>query len=276
MISDWTVKEIREWLKQKPRLSHEEWNSLVQDPRKGVQKLALTYQRKLKKEEHEQHRLAAMWKWEKMCWERGYQGIVGVDEAGRGPLAGPVVAAAVILPRDFNVEGMNDSKKLTAQERQQLKKRIEQQAIRIGVGLIDAEYIDQHNILQATLQAMRIAIQQCEPVADLALVDALEIPGLKIPQRKIIKGDQRSHSIAAASIIAKTVRDAWMEEAAQKYPQYGFEKHKGYGTEEHLAQIKQWGPSPIHRRTFAPLREWFPNRSGEACDGSTEKDRQNG
>ena len=124
--------------------------------------------------------------------------------------------------------------------------------------MIDAAYIDQHNILQATFQAMRIAIEQCQPLVDMALVDAIEIPDLPVPQKKLIKGDQRSHSIAAASIIAKTARDEWMEKAAQEYPEYGFDKHKGYGTAEHLAKIRQWGPSPIHRRTFAPLREWFP------------------
>jgi len=274
-MTEWTIAEIREWLKQKRRLSEAEWQALVRDPRKGVQKLAQAYQRRRKKEELEQSRLAAMWKWEKMCWESGYQAVVGVDEAGRGPLAGPVVAAAVILPPDFDVTGINDSKKLTANERLELKKRIEQQAIRVGIGWIDAEYIDQYNILQATYQAMRMAVRQCQPMADIALVDALEIPDLMIPQKKIIKGDQRSHSIAAASIIAKTARDAWMEEAAKKYPEYGFEKHKGYCTAEHLAKIKQWGPSPIHRRTFAPLRDWFPSRSGEFVDGSTEKSRQN-
>lgn len=274
MITKWTIAEIREWLKQKQHLSPEEWQALESDPRKGVQKLAQVYARKQKKAKLEQSRLAAMWKWEKRCWEQGYQAVVGVDEAGRGPLAGPVVAAAVILPPNFDVTGVNDSKQLTAGERLELKERIEQQAIRIGIGLIDAEYIDRHNILQATLQAMRIAIQQCQPLADIALVDALEIPDLTIPQYKIIKGDQCSHSIAAASIIAKTARDAWMEEAAQKYPEYGFEKHKGYGTAEHLDKIKQWGPSPIHRRTFAPLREWFPDRSGEIKDGPTEKSGQ--
>lgn len=273
MIHKWTVSEIRAWLKQQRRLTPEEWNKLKQDPRKSVQKLAQTYQRKKKKEELEKQRLAAMWKWEKWCWEQGYQAVVGVDEAGRGPLAGPVVAAAVILPHDFDVEGINDSKQLTSDERQKLRERIEEQAIQIGIGLIDAEYIDRHNILQATYQAMKIAVQQCRPVADIALVDALEIPDLEIPQKMIIKGDQRSHSIAAASIVAKTTRDAWMDEAAQKFPEYGFEKHRGYGTAEHLANIKQWGPSPIHRRTFAPIREWFPITSGERCEGPTKTGR---
>lgn len=258
MITKRTIPEIKAWLKQNRHLSKEEWNALLHDPRKGVQRLAQVYQRKRKKEQQEQNRLVAMWEWEKVCWQQGYQAVAGVDEAGRGPLAGPVVAAAVILPQDFDVAGINDSKKLTASERHKLKERIEQQAIRIGIGMIDAAYIDQHNILQATLQAMRIAIQQCQPIVDVALIDALEIPNIEIRQQRLIKGDQRSHSIAAASIIAKTTRDTWMEKAARQYPEYGFEQHKGYGTTEHLAKIKQWGPSPIHRRTFAPLREWFP------------------
>lgn len=257
-MTKWTIAEIKERLKQDSPLTSEEWDALTHDPRKGVQQLVRTYQRKLKRKQQERERLAAMWEWENNYWKQGYRMIAGVDEAGRGPLAGPVVAAAVILPPDFHVEGMNDSKKLTAEERQELRKRIEQQAIRIGVGVVDAEYIDQHNILQATYQAMRIAIQQCQPLVDMVLVDAVKIPNIEIPQKGLVKGDQRSHSIAAASIIAKTTRDEWMEKEAKVYPEYGFERHKGYGTAEHLAKIKQWGPSPIHRRSFAPLREWFP------------------
>lgn len=252
-----TIRELKDWL-QTHQLSASEWAELQQDSRIGVQKLLATYERKREKEKREQARLEKMWEWEKKCYDQGYQAVAGVDEAGRGPLAGPVVAAAVILPLDFDVTGMNDSKLLTAEDRQQIKERIERNAVGIGIGIVDAEYIDRQNILQATLHAMRLAVEQLKPQVDYLLIDALKIPALSLPQQQIIKGDQLSHSIAAASIIAKTTRDEWMEEAAKQYPNYLFAQHKGYGTAEHLNKIKQWGPSPIHRRSFAPLRDWFP------------------
>lgn len=256
-MSKQTVQEIKSRL-QCDQLSSTELDQLRQDRRVTVRKLVSAYERKIEKSRLEQARLDKMWKWEKSYYHRGYQAVAGIDEAGRGPLAGPVVAAAVILPLDFDVTGMNDSKKLSESERKDLRKRIEQKATGIGIGMVDAAYIDQHNILQATLQAMRLAVKAIQPQVDYLLIDALTIPKVSLPQQRIIKGDQLSHSIAAASIIAKTTRDEWMAQADEKYPEYGFAKHKGYGTTDHLETIKKWGPSPIHRRSFAPLREWFP------------------
>lgn len=260
MIKHWTIKEIKVWLNEDRVLSEKEWNALKEDPRMGVKKLAKAYERKIKKKKLEQERLEQMWKWERKCYQQGYQFVAGVDEAGRGPLAGPVVAAAVILPPDFDVTGMNDSKQLTEAQRKDLRERIEQGAIQIGIGVVDASYIDRYGILQATMKSMNIAVQQLYPIVDFLLIDALTLSQIQLPQKAIIKGDQQSHSIAAASIIAKTTRDAYMQEAAETYPQYRFENHKGYGTSEHLDQLKKWGPSPIHRRSFAPLREWFPKK----------------
>lgn len=256
-MSKLTIQQVKEQMNSQ-QLTVADIAKLREDKRVGVQKLLVSYDRKQQKAAAERTRLAQMWKYEQLWQRKGYQGIAGIDEAGRGPLAGPVVAAAVILPADFDVTGIDDSKKLTATEREQLRLRIEQTATGIGVGIVDAAYIDQHNILQSTLHAMRIAVSQLQPQVDCLLVDALRIPQLDLPQQPIVKGDQLSHSIAAASIIAKTTRDALMEEAEQKYQHYAFSGHKGYGTAEHLAEIKQWGPSPIHRRSFAPLQEWFP------------------
>ncbi|MBA4544015.1 ribonuclease HII [Thermoactinomyces daqus] len=252
-----TIAEIKAWLKSQETISGAELEALLQDSRAGVRQLARSCIKEQERREKERARLDAMWKYERECRARGIKWIAGVDEAGRGPLAGPVVAAAVILPADFPVEGLNDSKQLTAKERNVLKQRIEQKAIAIGIGLVDVAYIDRHNILQATYEAMRTAIRQLEPVPEIILADAVTIPSISINQQRIVKGDALSHSIAAASVIAKTTRDEWMIEAARKYPEYGFDQNMGYGTPEHLEALRKWGPTPLHRRSFAPVREWF-------------------
>ncbi|TCS93129.1 RNase HII [Hazenella coriacea] len=249
-----TIPQIKAWLQQEV-LSTQEIKELQNDSRVGVRKLVQSYLRGQEQKEKELQRLEQMWQYEREARTKGIQIIAGVDEAGRGPLAGPVVASAVILPIDFDVTGINDSKQLSGEQREKLKQKIEQNAISIGVGIVDAEVIDRINILQATYQAMRLAIQQCQPVPDLLLADAVTIPQISIPQKSIIKGDAKSHSIAAASIIAKTTRDEWMRQAAEEYPEYGFEQHMGYGTPTHLEAIRQYGPCPIHRRSFAPVRE---------------------
>lgn len=254
-----TIAEIKRWLETKERLTGEELALLQNDSRAGVQKLAAQVVREQKRRQKEQARLEQMWHYEKQCRKRGVQWIAGIDEAGRGPLAGPVVAAAVILPEQFQVEGLNDSKQLTAEERQQLKKRIEAEALAIGVGMVHADDIDRYNILQATYQAMRIAVSQLDPTPEMVLVDAVTIPNLTIPQQGIIKGDALSHSIAAASVIAKTARDEWMAGMAEEYSVYGFERNMGYGTPEHLKALREYGPSPIHRRSFAPVRSAVEN-----------------
>lgn len=179
-----------------------------------------------------------------------YRAVCGIDEAGRGPLAGPVAAGAVILPKDCEILYLNDSKKLTPKRRELLYDEICEKAVAWGVGLVPAERIDEINILQADYEAMRIAVGKLGVKPDLLLNDAVTIPGIDIPQVPIIKGDAKSVSIAAASILAKVTRDRLMEEYDKLYPEYGFAKHKGYGTAQHIAALRQYGPCPIHRRTF--------------------------
>ena len=186
-------------------------------------------------------------------FEREYDGcslICGVDEAGRGPLAGPVAAGAVILPKDCTILYLNDSKKLSEKRREELFLEIREKAVSYSVGIVGPERIDEINILQATYEAMRQAVSGLGVVPDLLLNDAVTIPDLAIPQVPIIKGDAKSVSIAAASILAKVTRDHRMEEYDRQFPQYGFAKHKGYGTAAHVAAIREFGPCPIHRRSF--------------------------
>ncbi len=186
-------------------------------------------------------------------FEREYDGcslICGVDEAGRGPLAGPVAAGAVILPKDCTILYLNDSKKLSEKRREELFLEIREKAVSYSVGIVGPERIDEINILQATYEAMRQAVSGLGVVPDLLLNDAVTIPELAIPQVPIIKGDAKSVSIAAASILAKVTRDHLMEEYDRQFPQYGFAKHKGYGTAAHVAAIREFGPCPIHRRSF--------------------------
>ncbi|SMP09676.1 RNase HII [Laceyella tengchongensis] len=254
-----TIPEIKAWLQAVDTLSPEELQELLTDDRVGVRKLAESYQREQARKQKERERVAKMWQYERECWSNGLTLVAGVDEAGRGPLAGPVVAAAVILPPTFDATGLNDSKQLSEEMRTVLKQRIEQEALAVGVGIVDAAHIDKHNILQATYHAMRIALSQLTPSPQAILADAVKIPGVDIPQQGIVKGDSLSHSIAAASIIAKTTRDEWMKRAAQMYPAYGFEQHMGYGTPEHLEALRRFGPTPLHRRSFAPVREVIEN-----------------
>ena len=199
-------------------------------------------------EDEERARLTAM-----RVYEHEYeaQGLVcGIDEAGRGPLAGPVVAAAVILPRDIDIYYLNDSKKLTERRRELLYEEIMEKAVAVGVGLVGPQRIDEINILQATYEAMREAIRNLGVAPDILLNDAVTIPEVFIPQVPIIKGDAKSISIGAASIIAKVTRDRLMAEYDELMPEYGFASNKGYGSAEHIAAIKKYGASPIHRMTF--------------------------
>lgn len=192
--------------------------------------------------------------------QRGYFAIAGIDEAGRGPLAGPVVAAAVILPETFEFPGLTDSKKLSARKRQELYPLICAQARAFAIGLSSAETIDRVNILQGTLLAMQLAVTRLNIPADYLLVDGISKIPLGTPQLTIKQGDSRSLSIAAASVIAKVVRDRVMCVFDRHYPQYGFAEHKGYGTEAHLAAIARFGPSPLHRKTFRGVREYVTER----------------
>jgi ribonuclease HII len=187
---------------------------------------------------------------EQALWQQGFQSIAGVDEAGRGPLAGPVVAAAVIFPKDCIIDGVNDSKKLSAQRRDLLFDQIHAQALAVGVGLVDHMEIDRINILQATMLAMKSALEQLSAPPDYVLVDGNYFSHKAYQFKTIIEGDAKSFTIAAASIIAKVTRDRLMLELDAHYPEYGFAKHKGYGTKQHLDAIRQYGLCEIHRRTF--------------------------
>ena len=191
-----------------------------------------------------------MWEIEDSFRARGYNVICGVDEAGRGPLAGPVCAAAVILPEHIEIPGLTDSKKLSDKKRRELFPIIKEQAIAYGIGLASEREIDEINILQATFLAMQRAIDQLEGKADLALIDGNREKDFGLPVKTVVKGDSLSASIAAASILAKVTRDDIMTELAETYPRYGFEIHKGYGTKAHYAALTEHGPSPIHRMTF--------------------------
>ncbi len=200
--------------------------------------------------EKEQLRLDKMLEYERALYAKGYEYVCGIDEAGRGPLCGPVVAAAVILKKDDHIEGVNDSKKLSEKKREQLFETIKERAIAYSVGIVDEETIDNINILEATRLAMKKAVEGLSVKPDYALVDAEKKVPIDVPYSPIIKGDALSESIAAASIIAKVTRDHMIVELDKEYPEYGFAKNKGYGTKEHTEAIKKYGLCKAHRRSF--------------------------
>ena len=219
-----------------------------QDERAGVKKLVEQAGRKLQKLEEERARIYRMGEYERRY--AAYTHICGIDEAGRGPLAGPVVAGAVILPKDCGILYINDSKQLSPSRREELYDVILEQAVAAGTGIVSPQRIDEINILQATYEAMMAAINNLGILPDILLNDAVTIPQAAIPQVPVIKGDAKSISIAAASIVAKVTRDRLMIQYDQEYPGYGFASHKGYGSKEHIAALRQYGPCAIHRRTF--------------------------
>ncbi len=221
---------------------------LANDTRSGVQSLLRRCEKEKEKLEEEKARIETMKVYEKKYDHLGW--VCGIDEAGRGPLAGPVVAGAVILPQDSKILWLNDSKKLSAKKREELYDVIMEEAIAVGVGYASPARIDEINILQATYEAMREAILKLGVVPQILLNDAVTIPGVTIPQVPIIKGDAKSVSIAAASIIAKVTRDRLMMEYDKVMPEYGFAANKGYGAASHIEALKKYGPSPIHRTTF--------------------------
>lgn len=220
------------------------------DTRKGVIKLIEKYEKQKLALVKELKRLEDMHEFENKYSDYNY--IAGIDEAGRGPLAGPVVAACVILPKDCEIMYLNDSKQVSAKKRDELFDEIKEKAVAYGIGVASPGRIDEINILQATYEAMRAAITQMSEIQipDMLLVDAVHIPEVNIKQVGIIKGDAKSVSIAAASILAKVTRDRFMLEMDKVYPEYGFASHKGYGSKTHIEAIKKYGPSPIHRETF--------------------------
>ena len=245
-----TIQEIR---LEYAQLTSEHIRSFIEkyseDTRSGVQKLIKQCQNRIQKEMEEEIRLEHMQMFERKYYKT-CNFVCGIDEAGRGPLAGPVVAAAVILPKNHKIAYLNDSKQLSEKKREELFDKIMSEALAVGVGIVSPKRIDEINILQATYEAMRGAINQLKIQPEILLNDAVIIPEVKIPQEKIIKGDAKSLSIAAASIIAKVTRDRMMKDYHELFPEYGFNKHKGYGSKEHIQSIQQYGPSPIHRRTF--------------------------
>ena len=194
--------------------------------------------------------MSELWTLENEIYAEGFSLICGVDEAGRGPLAGPVCAAAVILPRGLEIDGLDDSKKLSEKKREKLFDDIVNAAVSYGIAFAGVEEIEEHNILGATFMAMNRAIEQLSPRPELALIDGNRNKGICIESRCVVKGDSKCADIAAASILAKVTRDRYMLEMAEKYPQYRFEQHKGYGTKLHYEMLREYGPSPIHRRDF--------------------------
>lgn len=218
------------------------------DGRKGVQQLIAKFKREEEKLNAERKRLETMRVFEKKY--SSYKLIAGIDEAGRGPLAGPVAAGAVILPENCRILYLNDSKKLSASKRDELFDEIKEKAVAYGVGIVSPERIDEINILQATLEAMEEAVKAMDIEPDMLLIDALAIPALPYKQTGIVKGDAKSVSIAAASIIAKVTRDRIMMDIDKIYPEYGFASHKGYGSKAHIEALKKYGPCPVHRKTF--------------------------
>ena len=248
-----TIKEIKEQLANIQRLDDPLLAELEQDSRSGVIQAIAKRKKEIQKRLDEDERLEGMLAYEKECYARGMELIAGVDEVGRGPLAGPVVAAAVILPKACKIPGLNDSKKIPKYKHKEIYEAVLQNAIAIGIGIKDNHVIDQVNIYEATKLAMMEANGQLEPQPQHLLIDAMKLD-LPIPQTSIIKGDANSLSIAAASIVAKVTRDQMMEEFDREYPGYDFAQNAGYGTAKHLAGLDKLGVTPIHRRSFEPVK----------------------
>ncbi|WP_369903001.1 ribonuclease HII [Bacillus manliponensis] len=249
-----TIQEIECMLREIVSEEDERFAVILQDERKGIQKLVTRWRKGKELEETERKQFAEMSKYEKGLREQGAMYIAGIDEVGRGPLAGPVVAAAVVLPENFCLLGLNDSKKLSEAKRELFYEKIQEEALAIGIGIIDAHEIDELNIYQATKKAMLTAVARLGKTPEHLLIDAMELP-TAISQTSIIKGDTKSISISAASIIAKVTRDSMMKALGKKYPKYGFEKHMGYGTQQHLQAIETYGVLDEHRKTFAPIKD---------------------
>ena len=238
---------------------------LRDDPRGGAQQLYETLDKRLKGMRRERRRIAKLFSYRDELYARGLRVVAGIDEVGVGPLAGPVVAAAVILPDAVDLPGLDDSKKLSRRAREKLDEAIREQAVAVAIGESDPGEIDRINILQATLQAMRRAVAALTRRPEHLLVDARTIPGVAAPQTALVGGDSRDASIAAASIVAKVHRDALMRRYDEQHPGYGFTRHMGYGTAAHLAALRDLGPSPIHRRSFAPVAHALGGARGEVA-----------
>ncbi|MEG3310843.1 ribonuclease HII [Streptococcus sp. SS-4456] len=248
-----TIKEVTALLAQVDSLNSPVWDQLAQDERAGVQTAIKKRRKELEKEATEDARLEAMLSYEKALYENGVEFIAGIDEVGRGPLAGPVVAAAVILPKGCKIRHLNDSKKIPKSKHEAIYQEVMERAVAVGVGIKDAAVIDQVNIYEATKLAMLKALGQLSQEPEHLLIDAMKLD-TPIPQTSIIKGDANSLSIAAASIVAKVTRDKMMADYDREFAGYGFAKNAGYGTAEHLEGLNKLGITPIHRKTFEPIK----------------------
>jgi len=252
-LKKWTVQEIDEKLQGIKDSKDPFIKKISKDERKGVQVALNKWFKQFEQQKQTEYLFYEMTQYERNVRGMGYKYISGIDEVGRGPLAGPVVAAAVILPESFTLLGINDSKKLSEQKREEYFEQIQEQAIAIGIGMIDAKEIDEINIYEATKKAMLAAVTNLTTPPDYLLIDAMKLI-TPYPQESIIKGDGKSITIAAASIIAKVTRDRLMKKIGEEYPQYGFSQNMGYGTKEHLLALEQYGVTPYHRRSFAPIK----------------------
>ena len=250
-----TLSSLKKQLNESP--SFELLSELKSDSRVGVQKLLHSYYVKQQKAAVSEEKFRQRFILEQQYWQE-FPYIAGIDEVGRGPLAGPVVSAAVILPRDFRVLEVNDSKQLTADKRQELFLQIVEGALAIGVGVQSEQVIDEINIYEATRLAMAEAVGNLDIQPNFLFVDAMQVP-VDVPQLKLIKGDAKSNSIACASIVAKVLRDRLMNSFAQAYPGYDFANNDGYGTKKHLEGLKKLGVTPIHRQTFEPIKSMVEN-----------------
>lgn len=226
---------------------------LANDSRKGARLLLDKWRREKLIKEQDVQRFQKMCEHELVAREQGFQLIAGIDEAGRGPLAGPVVSAAVILKSTSYIEGLNDSKQISESKRNSLYASIFEEAISVGIGMIESEEIDQINIYEATKKSMLMAVRDLKKEPDILFIDAMKLHSI-YPERSFVKGDAISISIAAASIIAKVTRDQIMLDYDRQYPEYGFKKHMGYGTKAHLDAIRKYGPCPVHRKSFEPIK----------------------
>ena len=256
MTEKYTISQIKEILSSIHSMEDPMFQQLSLDMRKGVQTALKSCQKRIEKEQKRAEHFIEMQYYERLAYKEGANFIAGVDEVGRGPLAGPVVAAAVILPKNIEDLGFDDSKKLSASKREEIYRMIQEKAIAIGIGIVDVDIIDQVNIYQASRLAMQQAVSELKIQPDYLLIDAMKID-VNTPQIGIIKGDAKSISIAAASIVAKQVRDQMMQEFDALYPGYDFSNNAGYGTSKHLEGLNIKGICPIHRKTFAPIKDFF-------------------
>jgi len=256
------IAEIKKMMNETDSLNEELIDALAQDARAGVREIYLRLIRMKSAGEEERCRLAALYSYEDELKAKGFSSVAGVDEVGRGPLAGPVVAAAVILPDRAELFHLNDSKKLTASRREALAREIQKTAIAWAIGLSTVEEINTINIHQAGLLAMKRAVLGLKESPSFVLADGFAIAELGLPQLPVIGGDAKSASIAAASIVAKVYRDMLMDDYHVSYPQYGFDRHKGYGTADHLQVLNDYGPCPIHRASYGPVRDALERRKG--------------